>query len=61
MVFAENYLQERPLCLNMLKDMHKILLDGVRGEKKNRGHFRTSQNYIARPGRPIEEANYIPL
>ena len=40
--------------------MHAILLDSVRGKDKARGSFRTSQNYIGKPGVPIEQAIYIP-
>ena len=51
---------ERPLCLNLIKELHGILLDSVRGRNKNPGEFRRSQNYIALPDRLIEEAEFIP-
>ena len=43
-------LKERPLCLNLIKDLHAILLDSVRGMDKAPGQFRRTQNYIAPPG-----------
>lgn len=58
--YAEEDLQNRPICLNMIRDMHSILLQGVRGQARSRGDFRTIQNHIGRPGSPIEEAVYIP-
>ncbi len=40
---------------------HAILLSGVRGHDKARGKYRTIQNYIGKPGRPIEEARFVPI
>jgi len=45
------------ICL--LKRIHDILLDSVRGRHKGRGQFRTQQNYIGAPG-GIENASYVP-
>lgn len=53
-------LETRPFSLNLLKRLHEILLDSVRGRDKARGRFRRSQNYIAPPGEPIERATYVP-
>ncbi len=44
----------------MIRDIHNILLQGVRGQNRSRGDFRRTQNRIGRPGSPIEEAVYIP-
>jgi Fic family protein len=57
---AVDYLKTRPSCLNLYKEMHSILLDSVRGKDKQRGTFRTSQNWIGTPGTPIEKATYVP-
>lgn len=53
-------LQERPLCLNLIKELHAILLRSVRGKNKSPGEFRRSQNYIGPPGCSIEEATFVP-
>ncbi|MCX5992662.1 MAG: Fic family protein [Chloroflexi bacterium] len=58
--YAVDYLRKKPIGLNLIKEIHGRLLDSVRGRNKARGHFRTTQNYIGRPGTPIEQASYVP-
>lgn len=60
MRFAIQWLKEKPTTLSLIKQMHSILLDSVRGKDKARGNFRTGQNYIGKPGTPIEQASYVP-
>lgn len=61
---ATNYAIERldtlPLCKRLLLETHKILLSGVRGEEKNPGEFRKSQNWIGGAGSTLKTARYIP-
>jgi cell filamentation protein, protein adenylyltransferase len=57
---AEEELKKRPFNLNLLLDLHSILLDSVRGRNKARGQFRTEQNWIGPPGSTIEEARFVP-
>lgn len=57
---AEGYLKERPLRLNLILQLHRILLDSVRGQNKTPGEFRKDQNWIGRSGCPMEEASFIP-
>lgn len=47
-----------PLCLRLLRDMHARLLQKGRGEAKNPGEFRRSQNWLGgtRPG----NVHYVP-
>lgn len=59
MAFAADELQRRPITLNLIKRIHSILLNSVRGRHKKRGEFRTQQNYIGAPG-GIEYATYVP-
>ncbi|MEK7395661.1 MAG: Fic/DOC family N-terminal domain-containing protein, partial [Candidatus Poribacteria bacterium] len=60
MRYAAQNLKERPICLNLMLEMHSMLLDSVRGHNKARGMFRTVQNYIGPPGSKLENANYVP-
>jgi len=57
---AETELKRKPFNLNLLLELHDMLLDSVRGRDKARGRFRTTQNWIGRPGAPIEKAQFIP-
>lgn len=62
-VKATNYGIEKisngfPICNRLFKEIHKILLDGVRGEKKTPGEYRTSQNWIG--GTMPSTAAYVP-
>lgn len=57
---AVEWLQKKPITLNMIKEIHNILLNSVRGKDKGGGRFRTVQNWIGNPGVPLEYADYIP-
>lgn len=50
--------QQLPLSLRLIKEMHRELLKGVRGEAKSPGDFRTSQNWVG--GVSVKTATYIP-
>lgn len=58
--FAINRLKELPLCLRLIRETHAVLLNNVRGEEKNPGEFRRSQNWIGAAGCSIKDARYIP-
>jgi Fic family protein len=58
--YATKELENRPICLNLVKDIHSILLNGVRGQNKARGEFRRIQNWIGAPGSTIETATFVP-
>lgn len=60
LIFAEGEISNRPMTLGLIKDIHRILLDSVRGKDKSPGEFRNSQNWIGTLGRPMEEARFVP-
>lgn len=62
-VKATNYGVERikdsfPVCTRLIRELHKILMQGVRGEHKTPGEFRISQNWIG--GSMPSNAVYVP-
>ncbi len=58
--FAINRLQTLPLCNRLIKETHAVLMEGVRGQEKNPGEFRYSQNWIGGQGSTLKNARYIP-
>ena len=58
--YAIRRLHELPLCNRLLKETHAILMEGVRGQEKNPGEFRRSQNWIGGKGSTLRNAKYIP-
>ncbi|MCK9266158.1 Fic family protein [bacterium] len=61
-VKAVNYgvakLEKLPLCIRLVSDVHKVLLSGVKGKKKQPGIIRESQNWIG--GSNISDAFFVP-
>jgi len=49
-----------PMSLRLVKEIHNILLKGVRGASRKPGEFRRSQNWIGPPGGTISDAIFIP-
>lgn len=58
--FAIERLQTLPLCNRLIKETHAVLMEGVRGQEKNPGEFRHSQNWIGGQGSTLKNARYIP-
>lgn len=49
-----------PLCNRLIKEAHAVLMQNVRGQDKNPGEFRHSQNWIGGQGSTLKNARYIP-
>ncbi len=58
--FAINRLNDLPLCNRLIKETHAVLMEGVRGQERSPGEFRTSQNWIGGQGSTLKNARYIP-
>lgn len=63
-VKAMNYgierLQSLPMSLRLIKEIHALLLEGVRGSERLPGEFKRSQNWIGPPGCTLNEATFVP-
>ncbi|MCO6438518.1 MAG: Fic family protein [Phycisphaerae bacterium] len=53
-------LHELPLSLRLVRELHGVLMEGVRGEHATPGEFRHSQNWIGPPGCTLANAGYVP-
>lgn len=58
--YAIGRLDKLPLCNRLLREIHQELLAGVRGQEKNPGEFRRSQNWIGAANCTLKDARYIP-
>ena len=63
-VEAINYglekIKEEQITVELIKEMHKILLSNVRGNELLPGNFRPVQNWIGPPNTKIQEATFVP-
>lgn len=60
MEYGLKRLDELPLSLRFIRELHSILMEGVHGEHATRGEFRQSQNWIGSAGATLNEATFIP-
>ena len=58
--YALKRLKSLPLCNRLIKEIHNVLLSGVRGQEKSPGEFRYSQNWIGGQGSTLKNARYVP-
>lgn len=57
---ASESLRTRPITLSLIKQMHGILMDSVRGANKSPGQFRVEQNWIGSSDSTMETAKFVP-
>jgi len=60
MEYGLKRLEELPLSLRLIRELHAILMEGVRGERATPGEFRKSQNWIGPPGCTLNDATFVP-
>lgn len=60
LTLAADWLKSRPITLSLIKQMHAILMDSVRGADKSPGQFRLDQNWIGSYDSNIEQASFVP-
>ena len=58
--YGINLMNRLPLSIRFFKEIHKELLRGVRGEDKNPGELRRSQNWIGPQGCNLTNAIFVP-
>lgn len=60
MEYGLKRLNELPLSLRFIRELHSVLMEGVRGEHATPGEFRQSQNWIGSTGATLNKATYVP-
>jgi Fic family protein len=60
LTLATQALAERPITLSLIRQMHGVLMDSVRGANKNPGQFRADQNWIGPVGCTMDQATFVP-
>jgi Fic family protein len=53
-------LQDLPFSLRLIREIHGVLMAGVRGSDKDPGQFRKSQNWIGPSGALLADATFVP-
>jgi Fic family protein len=53
-------LNELPVSLRLIREIHRVLLEGTRGSERAPGEFRDSQNWIGPPGSTLQSATFVP-
>lgn len=58
--YALKRLGRLPLCCRLIREIHEVLMENVRGQDKTPGEFRYSQNWIGPANCSLKDARYIP-
>ena len=53
-------LDRLPICVRLARELHEVLLTGVRGQDEHPGELRTIQVWIGAPRSRIEDARFVP-
>jgi len=58
--YALKRLERLPLCCRLIREIHEVLMENVRGQDKIPGEFRHSQSWIGPANCSLKDARYIP-
>jgi Fic family protein len=58
---AEKQLRKLPFCERVVREAHRVLMKGVRGQNKSPGAYRKIQNWIGVENTPIDQARFVPV
>lgn len=60
LTLASQEVAHRPMSLSLLRQMHAVLMNSVRGAQKTPGDFRRDQNWIGSVGCTMDQASFVP-
>lgn len=53
-------LKDLPISIRLIGEIHRVLMEDVRGHHATPGEIRRSQNWVGPPGCTIQDATYVP-
>jgi Fic family protein len=53
-------IEEFPVSIRLIKEIHHLLLSNTRGKEKTPGEFKRSQNWIGPGGSTLKNASFVP-
>ena len=60
LILGTETLADRSLSMSLIRSMHRVLMDSVRGADKTPGQFRVNQNWLGSEGCEIDQATFVP-
>lgn len=60
MEYGTDRLKKLPVSIRLIREIHRILMQGVRGGYAAPGEIRRTQNWIGPPGCSLNESTYVP-
>ena len=58
---AAELLETLPLSQRVIREVHTVLLAGVRGQDRSPGEYRRTPNWIGPPGGALDDATFVPI
>ncbi len=60
LTYSVQVIEDRNISISLIKELHKILLQNVRGHDKTPGQMRTEQNLVGKRGDTMQTARFVP-
>jgi len=60
MEYGIDLLEKLPISIRLICEIHRVLMEDVRGHHATPGEIRRSQNWVGPPGCSLQEATYVP-
>ena len=60
MEYGIDRLEKLPISIRLICEIHRVLMEDVRGHHATPGEIRRSQNWVGPPGCSLQEATYVP-
>lgn len=60
MEYGIDRLKELPISIRLIGEIHRVLMEDVRGDHATPGEIRRSQNWVGPPGCSLQDATYVP-